>query len=199
MTYLKGAPLLRSLTWLTGAWNLLYSMAMVALVLHAQENLGLGAQGYGLLLAAGAVAGVAGAVWGGRIVRRLGPRRATRWPLASLPPIFLAMALAPRPVALSAALAVLHFAVIVYDVVAVSYRQRSIPDRLLGRVNALYRFLVWGAMPVGALLSGLVVRAAEGMVPREAALLAPFVLAAIGAVPLALAGWRPLGRAFDGG
>jgi hypothetical protein len=45
---------------------------------------------------------------------------------------------------------------IAWNVVTVSLRQRIVPDRLLGRLNASYRLLAWGTMPVGALLGGLV-------------------------------------------
>ena len=34
-------------------------------------------------------------------------------------------------------------------------RQEITPDRLLGRVNATERFMVYGAIPLGALLGGL--------------------------------------------
>ena len=37
----------------------------------------------------------------------------------------------------------------------VSLRQRIVPDHLLGRVNAGYRLLAWGTMPLGALLGGV--------------------------------------------
>jgi hypothetical protein len=40
------------------------------------------------------------------------------------------------------------------NVLAVSLRQAVTPDRLLGRMNASYRFLTYGAVPVGALLGG---------------------------------------------
>jgi hypothetical protein len=43
---------------------------------------------------------------------------------------------------------------VVYNVNQVSLRQSITPDRLLGRMNASMRFLVWGTMPVGALIGG---------------------------------------------
>lgn len=46
------------------------------------------------------------------------------------------------------------FASPVYNVNQVSLRQRITPDRLLGRMNASMRFLVWGTMPIGSLLGG---------------------------------------------
>lgn len=47
------------------------------------------------------------------------------------------------------------FAVIVYNVLQVTARQRLCPTPLLGRMNASIRFVVWGIMPISALLAGL--------------------------------------------
>src|SRR5439155_6767877 len=44
---------------------------------------------------------------------------------------------------------------IAWGIVAVSYRQEVVPSELLGRVNAVYRMLAWGSIPVGAFLAGL--------------------------------------------
>ena len=43
----------------------------------------------------------------------------------------------------------------VYNVTQVSFRQGLTPERLLGRMNATMRFLVWGTMPLGGLLGGV--------------------------------------------
>ncbi len=72
--FLMGAPLLRTLAWTTGFWNLLHQMVAIALVLHAQENFGIGAEAYGLMLAGGAVGGVIGSLAGDRVARVLGAR-----------------------------------------------------------------------------------------------------------------------------
>lgn len=197
--FLRDAPLLRLLAGITGLWNLLFQMVMIALVLHAQENLGLGARSYGLVLAAGAVGGIAGGFLSEPIVRRLGPARSAQWALAASPPAFLAMALAPGPVTLGLVLAVFEFFGLLWNTVSVSYRQRAIPDALLGRVNSLYRLLAWGMMPVGLLLSGVIVRGAETVAPRDQALTVPFLAATLGALALAALGWRALGRGFEAG
>ncbi len=44
--------------------------------------------------------------------------------------------------------------------VLVSYQQR-IPDDLLGRVNSVYRFFGWAAMPVGAIAAAALVSMLE--------------------------------------
>ena len=47
------------------------------------------------------------------------------------------------------------FGATVYNINQVSFRQRLCPDRLLGRMNATMRFIVWGVLPIGALLGGV--------------------------------------------
>ncbi|MEV5903757.1 hypothetical protein AB0L81_28165, partial [Streptomyces sp. NPDC052127] len=42
------------------------------------------------------------------------------------------------------------------NVLGVSLRQRMTPDALLGRMNATFRFLLTGALAVGAAVSGLI-------------------------------------------
>jgi len=64
-----------------------------------------------------------------------------------------------------------------WNVITVSLRQTIIPDRLLGRVNSVYRFFAWGMTPVGAILGGLVVVVADIWWSRDLALRAPFVVA----------------------
>jgi MFS family permease len=48
---------------------------------------------------------------------------------------------------------------VLWNVVTVSLRQRITPDRLLGRMNASYRLVGWGTMPLGALLGGVLAEA----------------------------------------
>ena len=42
----------------------------------------------------------------------------------------------------------------VYNINQVSLRQAITPDRLQGRMNASVRFIVWGTIPIGALMGG---------------------------------------------
>jgi len=196
--FLRGVPLLKTLAWTTGFWNLFGSMIAVALVLHAQENLNLSAQVYGLVLAGGAVGGIAGSLMGERIARALGSVRTMQGMLAASPPCFFAMAVAPGPWTLALVFAAFEFSGLVWNVVSVSTRQRLIPDALLGRVNSLYRLLAWGMMPVGLILSGLSVSLGETVLSRDAALVLPFWMAGVGSVVLCAAVWGAIRRGFAG-
>ena len=46
------------------------------------------------------------------------------------------------------------FAAVAYNITQLSFRQAICPERMQGRMNAAIRFLVWGTMPLGALLGG---------------------------------------------
>ena len=62
------------------------------------------------------------------------------------------------------------FGTTVWNTVTVSLRQRIVPANLFGRVNSVYRWLVWGSISIGAALGGLVA--------REFGLRAPFFFGA---------------------
>jgi MFS family permease len=196
--FLRAVPLLQTLAITTGFWNLFGNLILVALVLHAQENLGLSAQVYGLTLAGGAFGGILGSLMGERIAARLGPVRTMQAMMAVSGPSFLLMGLAPGPWTLGLAFAAMEFCSFVWNVVSVSTRQRLIPDALRGRVNSIYRLLAWGMMPLGLVLSGVVVSLGELILPRGMALQLPFWAAGLGSLAVTLLVWRGIARGFAG-
>ena len=46
------------------------------------------------------------------------------------------------------------FGLVIWRIAQVSLRQAITPDHMLGRVNAVSRFLMWGTIPLGTLLGG---------------------------------------------
>lgn len=191
--FLRASPLLRMLAVATGFWNMFDSMVMFALVLLAQEKLGLPAGQYGMVLAAAALGGIASGLVGDRVVRAMGAVRLMRVAMFSGAPCFAAMALAPGPVTVGLALGMAWFWGLNWNIVSVSTRQRLVPDAIRGRVNSLYRLMAWGMMPVGSVLAGQVIGLAEGPMGRIAALEAPLWIAALGTLLLTVLVWRPLG------
>lgn len=194
--YLMAAPLLRTLAVITGFWNLFFHMIAIGLVLHTQENLGMGARGYGLMFAAAAVGGIAGGWTGERLVKAIGAGRTAQIAIMLTPISFLGILLSPNGWWLAATLAFFEFWGIAWNTVSVAYRQRTIPNEILGRVNSIYRMLAWGMIPLGLFLSGAVVELTEAVIPRPQALLSPFVVALIGASVLAAFSVPALGRGF---
>lgn len=190
--WMRAHPVILRLAVMLGLMNAAHLLALTVLVLFAQDILGMNAAEYGVLLTAGAVGGVVGGMWGPAVVARVGATRATHIALFLMPLQMLAIATTSSVVVVAIALFIGMFAGVMWNVTTVSYRQRAIPDGLLGRVNSLYRFFGWGMMPLGALAGGWMV---ELMVPdwgRETALRAPFWGAALGLWVLMLYGWRKL-------
>lgn len=118
--------------------------------------------------------------------------------LAASGPCFIAMALAPGAWTLGLTFAAMEFTGFVWNLVSVGARQWVIPDALLGRVNSIYRLLAWGMMPLGLILSGLLVSLAEPALPRATALLLPFWAVGLGASVVTLAVWGGIRRGFAG-
>nr|WP_325249483.1 MFS transporter [Amylibacter sp.] len=181
-------PKLMRLAIMLGVSNMLTVMALTILVLFSQEILGMSGVGHGLLLTAGAAGGVVGGLACPNIAARLGPERSLQVVLCLFPIMFIVIFLTSNVWVVAFALFIEMFAALLWNVVTVSYRQRLIPDGLLGRVNSIYRFFGWGMMPVGALLAGYVVSMAEPQFGRELALRAPYALASCIAVVLAAYG-----------
>ena len=45
---------------------------------------------------------------------------------------------------------------VIYNIQQVSLRQAITPERMQGRMNSVMRFLVWGPIPLGALVGGAI-------------------------------------------
>jgi len=151
--------------------NVAHTGVMAVAVLFLRDELGVGPVGFGIALAGMTVGGLAGSLSAGAVARRLGRRRAVVGAIAAFGVALVAAGAAPHVVAATVGIALFNAAGEVWNVVAVSYRQARVPDRLLGRVMASYRVIAYGAMPTGALLGGVV---ASGFGLR-----APFAVGAV--------------------
>jgi MFS family permease len=154
--YLFGHRVLRTLAICVGISNLAFTAQFAVFPLFAVEPgpMGLGAAGYGLLLTAMAIGSLAATPLVEWFELRVGRRRSLLVSLLLFPigPAVPALT-ASVPANVLAAL-VVGFVLVLWNVITVTYRQRVVPDGLLGRVNAGYRLLAWGTMPLGAALGG---------------------------------------------
>ena len=157
LRYVLGHPLLRPIALCTGTANLFSGVLHAVAVLFLARDLSQPAGVIGLVLGAGSAGGVLAALTAGQWIRRLGQGRTLVTAPLVTAPITLALPLTTAGAGL-AWFAAGWFAVayggVVYNVAQVSFRQSVCPDRLLGRMNASIRFLVWGTIPIGGLLGG---------------------------------------------
>ena len=156
LRFVFGHPILRAIAATTATSNLFSSMVVAVQVVFLVRTLHLAPAAIGLIFATGGVGGVVGALTSHVIAARIGGVRATFAGIAATAGGLLMPAATRGTGALLFAVGYfwLGFGSVLYNVNQVSFRQRLCPPRLLGRMNATMRFVVWGVMPVGALLGG---------------------------------------------
>nr|PZM90243.1 MAG: MFS transporter [Thermocrispum agreste] len=158
LRFVLGNRLLRAIAACTGSFNLFFGIFTAMEVPFFVRHLGLSSGQIGLYFSIGAVGGLLGVVLVSPVVRWLG-QGPTIWISTAVTAPFALLLPAAEPgwrTWLAAAGGIMiSIGVVIYNVTQVSFRQGLTPERLLGRMNATMRFLVWGTMPVGGLLGGV--------------------------------------------
>jgi MFS family permease len=151
-------PLLRRLLACTGIGNLTFSAANALIILYFVRDLHLSAVHIGLIEAVGAIGGLCGALVVTPLTRRIGEgpviilTAAVFAPMAFICP--LAASLPALPTLIIGNVALMG-CLVAYNIATVSFRQRLCPPRMLGRMNASARFLIWGTIPIGSFVGGV--------------------------------------------
>jgi MFS family permease len=134
-----------------------------------RRELRLPPEGYGFLLAAAAIGALIGARAAERLVALLGVVPGLWASVAVTATSYALVALVPSPPLVAVLLALTSAAVIVWNVITVSMRQRIIPVAFMGRVTSGYRLAAWGAMPLGSVVGGKIAGAYGLAAPWAAA------------------------------
>ena len=133
-------------------------MMWAILALYLVRQLGMSPGLMGVVFAISQAGYLLGAVFVGRISRRIGVGPAI-FAGAMCGVAWLLVPLAPQdargaiPYLVVSGL-VGSFGVVLYNVNQLSMRQAITPERLQGRMNSSIRFIVWGVMPIGQLTGG---------------------------------------------
>jgi MFS family permease len=158
LRYLWRHRLLRTLAAMTGLFNFATNATFAVFVLYAvgpDSAMRLTGAAYGLLFATIAAGSLIGALLADRIIRRLGRSRSLFLGILGGVGIVGIPALTTNPLVIAAAFLLGGLGSALWNVVAVSLRQRITPDRILGRINSSYRLVAWGTRPLGAAAGGL--------------------------------------------
>lgn len=162
LAFVVRQPLLRRIVACTSIGNAAGAISSAMMVIFALRILGIDERALGIVFSAGGLGGLLGALTAERLARTIGEGRIIAVsaiafaPPAALTPLALPLADlgVPPVVTLAVGGATFSFAVVVYNVAQVSFRQRICPPPLLGRMNASVRFIVWGTVPLGGLAGG---------------------------------------------
>jgi MFS family permease len=158
LRYLWRHRLLRTLAAMTGLFNFATNATFAVFVLYAvgpDSAMGLTEVSYGLLFATIAAGSLIGALLADRIIRRLGRSRSLFLGILGGVGTVGIAAVTTIPLVIATAFLVGGLTNALWNVVAVSLRQRITPDRILGRINSSYRLVAWGTRPLGAAAGGL--------------------------------------------
>jgi MFS family permease len=147
----------RAMATFVAVFNLGTGMTGPLILVFAVRRLGLSAGELGLVFSLGNIGWLVGALVARRValLLRLGPALFGSALLGGLP-FFLVPLATPRVAIplLIAAQAITALAIVVFNINGISLYQTHVPPRMLGRMNASRRWIVWGIIPLGSVLGG---------------------------------------------
>ena len=181
LSFVRGQHLLFPLFSCIAAAAFAGAGVQVLLPILVLRTLDMSATQLGVLLSAGAFGGIIGALTRSAWIKHLGIGRTIVVTsiigvtvLAAQPAAVHAPAAAAAIIAVSGIVS--SYFLTIYNVTQMSLRQEICPPHMLGRMNAIFRFAVWGVMPLGSLASGV----AASWMGVEAAMYV-FIALAVGA------------------
>lgn len=158
LRYVLGHPILR-LIGLVGAMNMFINgIWAVVQPLYLVNELGVSVTAYGLMISGAGAGGLLGALLAPRVIARFGHGPTMYGAAVLIMPLSVLIAftgpgwrLALYPIGM----ALLFLVGVMHNVAQGSYRQAICPEALRGRMNASLRFLMWGSLPLGGVVGGL--------------------------------------------
>ena len=156
IAYLFGHRYWRAISISTATFNFFNYVAFAILVVYMARTLHMSALVIGLTLSLSNGGALIAALFAQRIGQRLGTGRAILFAtFFGLPLVLVPLAPVSQPIPfIVVAFTLEGFGVVLFTVSVTSLTQALTPERLLGRVNASRRFVAWGMIPLGGLVSG---------------------------------------------
>ena len=157
LRYVTGHRWLRNIAATTGTSNLFGNVVNAILILYLVDERGLGPEAIGFAFSVASVGFLVGALTTNRLTSRIGVGRmlvasSIGFSVSNLPIAFAPDALIWPALAISGLIG--GFCSTAWNINQVSLRQAITPTRMQGKMNATMRFIVWGTIPLGAILGG---------------------------------------------
>jgi MFS family permease len=156
--YLLGHRYWRWISMSTATFNFFSNVAFAILIVYLVRHLDMSPLTIGITFSLASAGSLVAAFFADKIGTRLGIGRTILAGTIIDGVPFVLVPLAPKSLAIpfiTVAFAVGEFGIVLYNVSVISLTQALTPERLLGRVNASRRFIVWGTIPLGSLVSGV--------------------------------------------
>ncbi|MGH3519269.1 MAG: MFS transporter [Haloechinothrix sp.] len=153
--WLRGSPLLTRLVIIAGLLALTSEFAQAQLVLYALEDLDLNEAAFGLFAFVGGIGGLLGAAVAPRLIQMFSRRSMLAVGIVAAGLGFGGMGLTANAIVAALLFGLFAAAIVTVNVILATLRHMLVPNELLGRVLGVWRTVVWGAVPVGALIGGV--------------------------------------------
>ncbi len=135
-----------------------FNIAGSTAVLFLTETLGVPKAFFGLLMLSGGVGGLLGAWASPKLSQRFGRGVVLAWSITLTSVFELCQGLSPNVFVFIVASIGAGFSIAGWNVLLMSVYHTLIPNEVFGRVHGTRRTLVWGIMPIGAYIGGLVAK-----------------------------------------
>jgi len=156
LNYLWNDRPLRRLVATTTSLGFFYSLSTSTLILFITETLGVQAKYFGVLMAGAGSGAVVGALLTPRLSKKFGRGRILSIAIFISSIAVLFQGLAPNLWVFGVIGFVSSFAITNWNILLMSCYQVLIPADLYGRIHGARRTFVWGVMPIGAFLGGVI-------------------------------------------
>ncbi|MFM8191016.1 MAG: MFS transporter [Candidatus Nanopelagicus sp.] len=155
ISYLYNHKLLRRLVLTTSLIGVCYSMATATIVLFMVRELDLPEPLFGLALTIQGVGGLVGAVVAPHASKRFGRDRVMSFAIFMSSFLLLIQGFSPNIYLFVGLAAIGAFTISQWNILLMSTYQSVIPNEIYGRIHGTRRTLVWGMMPIGSVLGGV--------------------------------------------
>jgi MFS family permease len=168
---------IRRLVVVTTSLGLLFSISNATVALFMVKELGLDPRYFGVVLAVQGIGGVFGGVFANRLSTKFGRGRVLATAMVGSSALVLAIGFVPNIVVFTVIGTLAGFLLTLWNILLMSTYQVLIPNHLYGRIHGTRRTLVWGLMPIGSIIGGVI---------ATGGLRLPFIVGGVGTVLVSL-------------
>jgi MFS family permease len=153
--YLYNHKVLRRLVITTASIGVCYSAATATMVLFIIKELGLAPRYFGVILTIQGLGALLGAIVAPKASKRFGRSIMMTLGITGSSVLILIQGFSPNIYVFVALATLGGFSIAQWNILLMATYQTIIPNELYGRIHGTRRTLVWGLMPIGSLLGGV--------------------------------------------
>ena len=153
--YLYHDKFLRRLVLTTASIGMCYSIGTATIVLFIVKELELPKHLFGVILTIQSLGAISGAFMAPRLSKKFSRGRVMTFGIVSSSVVLLAQGFSPNIFVFVALATFGGFAISQWNILLMATYQSVIPIELYGRIHGTRRTVVWGMMPIGSLLGGV--------------------------------------------